>query len=64
MTAKTFFVNLLRFFFLQSTISADEINILLMANVERDVRQWPVVVDLARQMVATDQLLPAETSLK
>ena len=47
-----------------AVVKCEEWNLLLLGSVERDVRHWPVIIDLARQRIASDRLLPAGINLK
>ena len=40
------------------------INVALFEEVERDVAQWPAIIDLAQKRIAKDQLLPADYQLR
>jgi hypothetical protein len=42
----------------------NQLNLLLMAQIERDPSQWPAIIAWARQLIVRDALLPANYSLR
>jgi hypothetical protein len=42
----------------------NQLNLLLMAQIERDPAQWPAVTAWARQLIARDALLPANYNIR
>jgi hypothetical protein len=42
----------------------NQLNLLLMAQIERDSAQWPAVVAWARQLIVRDALLPANYNIR